>query len=207
MKHFIIMCDIVESSQLDPISTIDHFKRCTNYINDKYSLLSPLTITLGDEFQGVVRNLVDSVNIIIDLEEYIIECNFNIKLRYVIYYGNIDTAINPKIAYEMLGDGLTKARKTINELKSTSARFNLIIDDNNKKSIINNCFIIYQSIIDNWNIRRDHSLISNLIKYNDYKVVAKKMNKERSLIWKREKNLNLIAYKAIKDILKNISKQ
>lgn len=202
------MCDIIGSRNLDQILTLEHFKKCTNYINKKYSnsLLSPLTITLGDEFQGVVQNLNDTIEIVIDLEEFIIENNFKFKLRYVVNYGKIQTEINNKIAYEMLGEGLTNARNMINEMKNSSNRFTFIIDSKEKGVIINNTFIILQNIIENWKISKDYELISNFFKFKDYKIIAEKMNKERSLIWKREKSLNLSSYNASKAILMNITK-
>lgn len=202
------MCDIIGSRNLDQALTIEHFKKCTSYINKKYSniLLSPLTITLGDEFQGVIQKLNDTIEIIIDLEEFIIENNFKFKLRYVVNYGKIQTEINNKIAYEMLGEGLTNARAIINDMKNSSSRFNFIIDNTEKGVIINNSFIILQNIIDKWKISKDYELISNFFKFKDYKIIAEKMNKERSLIWKREKSLNLSSYNASKIILKNITK-
>lgn len=208
MKNYILMCDIIGSRNLDQTMTIENFKKCTSYINKKYSnsLLSPLTITLGDEFQGIVVNLKDTIEIIIDLEEFIIENNFKFKLRYVVNYGKIQTEINKKIAYEMLGEGLTNARITINKMKNSSSRFNFKIDNIEKEIIINNTFIIFQNIIDNWKISKDHELISNFLKFKDYKIVAKKLNKERSLIWKREKSLNLSSYNSSKIILENITK-
>jgi len=202
------MCDVVGSRKLDQILVIDHFKKCTKYINQKYSnsLLSPLTITLGDEFQGVVKKLDDTIKILIDLEEFIIENNFNIKLRYVVNYGKIDTEINNKIAYEMLGEGLTNARMVMNNMKNSSIRFNFNIDNIEKNKIINNSFVIIQNIINNWKINKDYELISNFLKYKDYKIVAEKMDKERSLMWKREKSLNLASYNCAKEILENITK-
>jgi hypothetical protein len=208
MKNYILMCDIIGSRNLDQVLTIENFKKCTSYINKKYSnsLLSPLTITLGDEFQGIVQNLNDTIEILIDLEEFIIENNFKFKLRYVVNYGEIQTEINNKIAYEMLGEGLTNARIVINEMKNSSSRFNFIIDNSEKAIIINNSFIIFQNIIDSWKISKDYELISNLLKFKDYKIVAEKMNKERSLIWKREKSLNLSSYNSSKIILRTITK-
>lgn len=142
----------------------------------------------------------------IDLEEFIIENNYNIKLRYVVNYGKIDTAINKKIAYEMLGEGLTNARLIINKMKTSSLRFNFKIDNLEKESIINNSFVIFQSIVDGWKIDKDYELITNFLKYKDYKIVAEKMNKERSLMWKREKSLNLNSYNSVKEILEKITK-
>lgn len=208
MKHYILMCDIIGSGKSNQVLLLDHFKKCTKFINQKYSdsLLSPLTITLGDEFQGVVKNINDSIKIVIEIEEFIIKNNFNIKLRYIVNYGTIDTKINHKVAYEMMGEGLTNARVMINNMKKSSIRFKIKTDDNEITNIINNSLIIYQHIIDNWNIAKDYKLISNFLKFKDYKIVAENLKKERSLIWKREKSLNLSSYYAVIEILENVTR-
>lgn len=208
MKHYILMCDIIGSGKSNQVLLLDHFKKCTKFINQKYSdsLLSPLTITLGDEFQGVVKNINDSIKIVIEIEEFIIKNNFNIKLRYIVNYGTIDTKINHKVAYEMMGEGLTNARVMINNMKKSSIRFKIKTDDIEITNIINNSLIIYQHIIDNWNIAKDYKLISNFLKFKDYKIVAENLKKERSLIWKREKSLNLSSYYAVKEILENVTR-
>ncbi len=208
MKNFILMSDIIGSSSKNQNRLMQDFKKCTKYINEKYAsnILSKLTITLGDEFQGVVKDLTTALKILIDIEEFIIENNFQIKLRYVLFWGKIDTPINKNIAHEMLGEGLTTARNLINNLKSTGQRFCIDIENSQKSIIINNCFNLYQNIVDNWKIDRDYILISNLIKHKDYKIVSEIMNKERSLIWKREKSLNLTSYNSAKKNLYTIDK-
>ena len=208
MKNFILMSDIINSSSKDQQLLMHNLKKCTNYINDKYlkNVLSPLTITLGDEFQAVISDLYNAIKIMIDLEEFIIQNNFEIKLRYVLLFGKIDTQINSEVAYEMLGEGLTSARKLINNMKNDHNRFLINVESNDKNVILNNCFNIYQNIVDKWNLNKDYILISNLIEFNDYKIVSKKINKERSLIWKREKNLNISSYNSSKEILYTIAK-
>ncbi len=207
MKQFILMSDIIGSSNHHQELLIERFKQCTSYINKKYidHLISPLTITLGDEFQGIIANLKSSIDVIIDLEEFIINNNFSLKLRYVLIYGEIETNINNHIAFEMLGKGLTKARKLLNNNKSKEERFYIDIDNANCNTIINNSFEIYQNIIDKWKLEKDYQLISSFLKNYDYKIVAEHLNKNRSLIWKREKTLNMSSYFAVKEIL-NVAK-
>lgn len=202
------MSDIIGSRNKNQKLVIDNFKKCTGYINEKYeeNILSPLTITLGDEFQGVINNLTSAVKILIDLEEFVILNNFDFKLRYVIFYGEIETQINHKVAYEMLGNGLTYARKLITKMKSDGARFLIDVGSSKENILLNNSFNIYQNIVDKWNIEKDFILISNLIKYRDYKIVSEIMKKERSLIWKREKNLNISSYNSVKEIILTITK-
>ena len=62
--YFIVMGDIIKSSQYtyDELKT---FRKVVDNINQDYDLISPLTITLGDEFQGIVESLTQAVEIIL----------------------------------------------------------------------------------------------------------------------------------------------
>ncbi|KFC19254.1 SatD family protein [Chryseobacterium sp. FH1] len=207
MKHYILMCDVLNSREKDQKNLIENFRDCKNYINNKYkkNILSPLTITLGDEFQGIIKNLSNSIKIILDLEEFIIKNNFPMKLRYVLYFGEIETEINSDIAYEMLGNGLTDSRRIINNMKENDSRFYIDTKEESKNSILNNGFNILQNIVDKWKIEKDHEIIDSLIEFKDYKIVSEKLNKNRSLVWKREKNLSISSYTSAKEILLVIS--
>ena len=125
MKHYILMADIVDSGNKNQSKLMDDFKLLVKEINDSYhsKILSPLTITLGDEFQSVLKDLTTAIKIIIDIEEKIIINQFGFKLRYMLNQGEIDTSINTKIAYEMLGQGLTDAINILNDSKKDKNRF------------------------------------------------------------------------------------
>lgn len=208
MKQFILMSDIIDSSNKNQIELINDFKKTVSFINLKYKehLSSPLTITLGDEFQGIVKNIDSSINIMIDIEEFIIKNKFGFKLRYILNQGKVDTSINSKIAYEMLGKGLTESRKKLEQLKRSSNRFDFFLDDSNKALVINKACQIIDNIISKWDIDRDYEIVSAFIKYRDYKKVAETLKKNRSLMWKREKNLNMASYFSIKEILYTVVK-
>ena len=204
MKHYILMCDVIGSSNKDDVRLMENFKNCTSFVNMTYQadIISPLTITLGDEFQGVVIDLVSLIDILIGLEEYIIDQNFDLKLRYVAYFGEIGTEINRDNAHGMLGSGLTEARKILNHMKKDNKRFVFHVGSDIKNMILNEGFNIFQNIVDKWKIQEDHALITCLITCKDYKIAALKLNKNRSLIWKREKTLNISSYLSIRNILK-----
>jgi hypothetical protein len=203
MKQYILMADIIESGEKAQTKLMQDFKNLVSSANQvfKTALLSPLTITLGDEFQGVMKNLSSSLEMIIHLEEQIIHQNLKFQLRYVLQYGLIETPINPDIAYQMLGKGLTEARNRLNNSKKNKNRFSISIEDATKNRILENAFHIYENIISHWNAEKDYELISNFIKFEDYKTVSKQVGKTRSQIWKREKTLNITSYQAIKNII------
>lgn len=208
MNYFIIMADIISSSDKNQKQLMSDFKNVVLEINDIYKteLLSPLTITLGDEFQCVIKTLSSSTEIIIAMEELLLHKKLNFKLRYVLNQGSIETEINSSIAYEMLGSGLTNARKKLNQLKIEKKKFLISINDLSKNDILNNAFSIYENLTSKWDVNKDYEIVSYFIKFKDYKKVAMQLNRTRSIIWKREKTLNIEAYFSIKEIIKITSK-
>jgi hypothetical protein len=203
MKDYtILMADIIGSRTAGQEQLMIEFKALVSTINEenKHRLLSPLTITLGDEFQAVIASVADAVQIVIKLEETLISRNSTYKLRYVIVEGLIETPINKEIAYGMMGDGLTRARKYLENLKKDDGRFFIWLKNQEKKKALNNLFLALQDLTADWNIQRDHQLIMTFLKHRDYKRVAMELKKERSLIWKREKSLKINAYFALKEV-------
>lgn len=208
MKQLILMADIIDSSTKNSLVLMRDFKSIVTSTNIKFAkaIKSPLTITLGDEFQGVIADLKTSLEIIIYIEEEIIHNNFNFKIRFVLQEGIIDTLINSKIAFEMLGSGLTEARERLFLLKKTSKRFYICVEDKNVSEILNSSFLIFQILTSQWRPEKDYEIVNKFIEYGDYKKVSELLNKNRSLIWKREKSLNIESYNAIKNVINNTSK-
>lgn len=203
---YILMADIVQSHKKQSPKLMQQFKALVAVINKKHKqqFLSPLTITLGDEFQGLPATLKDALEIIIEIEEIIVLKKFDFKLRYVLNKGKIDTPINSKIAYEMLGEGLTQARYQLNELK-TEKRIRFFIDIKKKRenALFTNSFVIFQSILDEWKMA-DAELINEFLQEDNYRKVAENLGKDISLVWKREKSLKMREYKAVKFLIHNI---
>lgn len=197
------MADIINSRKFDQQKLMIEFKNAVKLLNDqqRLSLLSPITITLGDEFQGVVNSLESAINIMISLEEIVLSRALNFQLRYTLVQGQIDTKINSKIAYEMLGEGLTAARESLHGLKKTKSRFFIGLKNGKLSDAINNAFFAFQGIIDNWTRLKDGNIASMFLNKIDYKQIAINVNKEKSVIWKRKKSLKIEEYLAIKNVL------
>lgn len=209
MKDYIIlMADIVDSRNANQMELMQLFKKIVEQINseNQNQLLSPLTITLGDEFQGVIKNLEVAVKLIFAIQEKIIKLNADFELRYVICEGEIETSINTELAYGMLGEGLTKARELLDINKSTNYNYTVSLNNKAKTDALNSCFIVFQSIIEGWNLKRDTELIIKFIELDDYKIIADQLQKTRSQIWKRRKSLRIDDYVAIKSVISYIAK-
>ncbi|HEX7367343.1 MAG TPA: SatD family protein [Pelobium sp.] len=208
MKDYIIlMADIINSGDKNSKQLMVDFQNVVADINQKNKslLLSPLTITLGDEFQGVAKNIKSAISLLFLLQEKIIKLGAHFKLRYVIVEGAIDTPINENIAYGMLGEGLTKARKLLEASKSDDENYHFELKDAKKSEALTNSLYLYQSIVDGWNLERDEELINGFIELDDYKKVAEKLDKTRSLMWKRRKSLQIAEYFSVKKVINYIA--
>lgn len=88
------------------------------------AILSPLTITLGDEFQGLLCRLADAAPLIRQLRHDLMQDA--IACRFVIGLVEIRTPINRERAWNMMGPGLAQARGRLNQKSQTTLyRFSL----------------------------------------------------------------------------------
>lgn len=197
----ILMADIKSSGNKNGLVLISDFKHLVHAINKKHHalLLSPLTITLGDEFQGIATSVENAIKLIFEIEELIVKENYDFKLRYVMNLGKIDTKINRKIAYEMLGEGLTEARKELNDLKKHDSRFFIKLNKSPEDQI-NKAFVVFQSYIDDWKTK-DRKAVTEFLRLNDYKKVALAIKTDASSAWRRKKSLKIREYLYIKEII------
>lgn len=115
----VIMGDLVRSESSLPLDLLH--ERFNNAIDDQNiahanAFLSPMTITLGDEFQGIARTLAQAAMIARDLRFQLLADK--IDCRFVVGLVEIKTPINPDKAWNMMGPGLAKARNKLNQKKA-----------------------------------------------------------------------------------------
>lgn len=205
MLNWILMGDIIDSSKEDAVLLQQEFAKLIDQINQDFAddLLSPLTITLGDEFQCVVKNLKALVEILIKLEEQKWSLNCPVNLRYSLGYGEISTPINSEIAYGMIGSGLMKVRESLTELKEEEDRV-VIIGEVLRREELKLALDLFLELQQSWKWK-DRAIISGYFLTKDYKQVAKTMEKDVSLIWRRFKSLAFKSYQKRKRLVKLIS--
>lgn len=205
MKKYILMADIIKSSAKKASKLLPIFKSMVSEVNVEYKtkIESPLTITLGDEFQGVVDSLPDALSIIIEIEESLLSKR-DFDLRFSLVYGKIETPINKEYAHEMLGEGLTYARKKLNDLKKSNNRFFFKTKQKETSDMLEKAFVWYQSIIDDWN-QDDAKVAALFLDKKDYKEVAQILNKDKSTMWRRERSLKIYEYLTCKELIFSIA--
>ncbi len=199
LQH-ILMADVIDSRKINSKTVANALAKIVTETNATFEkvIISPLTITLGDEFQGIISTPEAIIEIILHIEEQLIinECPF--KLRYASNTGKIDTAINKKIAYGMIGEGLTQTRTILNNAKKADERFFLF--SGIKGDVLNKLFIVFSSFVDGWK-QKDFKTLKLFFNDNDYKKVALLNNYTASAMWKKRKSLNIKEYNTIKQLI------
>jgi hypothetical protein len=200
--YHIVMADIIKSRSYDGAELLPAFSRIVRECNEKYAdgIISPYTITLGDEFQGVAGSLRSAVETILFLEESLLAITPFFRLRYVVVRGAIDTPINREIAHGMAGPGLVVARELLAKKQRAKARFQLDLPQTERSAEINMLFRLLELLTDRWSVK-DYQLIRDLITIEDDASVASKFHKNRSQIWKRRKTLQIEDYGIVKNLI------
>lgn len=187
----ILMADIVSSSKAKTGRLMNDFKALVAQMNKVHAkhIASPLTITLGDEFQGVIKSVEAAVAIALDLDHQTMRLNTPFSLRYVINQGSIDTPINTKIAYGMLGPGLTEAREALAAMKTSRARFRVILHDSLLSEKLTLALRVYQGITEGWTAAQKKVVSVFWEEQSDYREVAKRLKKDPTVMWRRKRSL------------------
>lgn len=110
----VLMGDLVASRQAASASELHrHFNTIVERMNRVHGdlLVSPLTITLGDEFQGRCRNLRDAFRIAAEMRlRFLRE---EVRCRFVVGWVRVETPINRQKAWNMMGPGFAEAREML----------------------------------------------------------------------------------------------
>ncbi|MBN1531209.1 MAG: hypothetical protein JXA20_00965 [Spirochaetes bacterium] len=206
--HYILMGDIIGSSEYDAQRLRDDFMSVVSSCNIRLgkNIISPYTVTLGDEFQGIATSLDTIINSIFFMEEISLRRSLAYKVRYVAVLGHIDTTINRMKAHTMMGDGLTKARRILNDKRRGLPRFRFDLPDSFMTKQLNRLFLVLDGITNRWSIG-DGILILDMLANTNNAEVGSIHGKNRTQIWKRRKNLLIEEYRVLKDALIELTQQ
>jgi len=196
------MGDIVSSRKYRQGELNQTFAHLVSHCNEEMAsgILSPYTITLGDEFQGIAKSLRSAVESIFCFEETCLRKLLTFNVRFVLVYGGIDTPINEKIAYGMMGPGLSKARGLLTDKKRGTSRFLFDLPDNTLSLQLTRIFSVLESVVEEWH-KKDFPLIVDMLANENNKEVGNKYGKDRSQIWKRRKSLRISEYEILKQVI------
>ena len=136
MSHIVIIGNIIASKEI--IDRLNFQKKLTEVLvkpNQAYynSMISPLTPTIGDEFQAVLWEATNLFKIIALIKRDLPE----ISLRYGIGLGKIDTEINSQSAIGMDGPAFHFARKSVEFARKEGKIYHFNCEDQNLQDRIN----------------------------------------------------------------------
>jgi len=123
-----IIGDMIDSKHMiDRAECQEKMHLILDIINKKYSedIASKFLITLGDEFQGLLKYGRNTINIITEIETAM----YPVQIRFGIGVGTITTDINPDYSLGADGPAYYNARMSVDTLKQNKKKSRTIESD------------------------------------------------------------------------------
>lgn len=202
MNYFALIGDMIDSKKINNRHQVqERLTLCLHHLNTKYSnvLVSKLSITLGDEFQGLLSldaplfQIIDYINVA--MQPY--------QIRFGLGLGTILTDINPEQSIGADGPAYWYARKALQYIhqKNDNGHTQIAVDfegiDN--VAVINTLIASSEAIKSNWRASQEmilQKLIENDIYHEsfDQQGLASELGLTTSALSKRLKTSNIKVY-------------
>lgn len=205
--YTVIIGDIINSKKIDDREQVQTtFKKILHEINQKYAteIASQFTITLGDEFQGLLKNSNHVIKIITEIEMAIAP----IKMRFGIGVGEVSTAINIESSSEIDGPAYHRARAMIEELVANERQYskrktNILIasQDTNKEIdlLLNAILSVCTALKSKWTVRQWEVIETYLNNEENQYRAAEKLGIGQSSVSKALNAAEFASYKSAMD--------
>jgi len=203
-EYIVIIGDIINSRKIaDRKVTQKKLIASLETINDKYDLAAEFIISLGDEFQGLLRTRENVMQIISDLESLMDP----ISIRFGIGIGSIDTEINFKNSLQVDGTAYQRARKMVESLKEKNQKnkqnqSNVMIESGDEVEIdelLNSILSLCTAIKSKWTVAQKKTIYTHLSNNQNQYETAKLRGLEQSTISRQLKSAQFYDYKAGRD--------
>lgn len=183
-------------------------------INEKYNsmIAAKFMITLGDEFQGL---LLEGVNVV-DIIEEIQMRMFPQQIRFGIGIGRITTDINPDMAIGADGPGYYNARMAIEYVKhseqrsktqSSDIRIEIEKDSKSLSVTLNTIFMLMTVIQRDWSPRQKEIIWEFEKRECSQAECARRLNISQSSVQRSLTSSNYYAYKEAKESVSKVLKE
>ena len=155
----------------------------TNLNERGEGIVSPYTITLGDEFQAVFE---EADHLFVQMLK-IMAALHPVTVRFSLGIGSIDTPLNTEQAIGMDGPAFHRARKGIEILKENGFLFGIRSEDNEglMLKILNNSLQLLSKQMRGWNKTRI-KILYMLKEGCDYKVISDELDISRTAFYKNK---------------------
>lgn len=206
-NYTVIIGDIIDSKTIiDRKDSQARFKKVLSEINIKYAkdIASKFTITLGDEFQGLLKNRNNIIKIIFEIEMAM----FPINLRFGVGIGDISTDINFEYSSEIDGPAYHRARNMIETLESSKSQYskreaNILISSDEKNTeidkLLNSILSVSTVLKSKWTLRQTQVIHAYLLNDENQYKAADKLGIGQSSVNKALNNGSFYTYKSAMD--------
>ncbi len=183
LVYIAIIGDLIDSRKiLDRKQVQINLKEALEKINTKYDahIASKFTITLGDEFQGLLTRGSPILSIVSQIEQAL----FPQKVRFGVGIGGMTTDINKEQALGSDGPAYYHAREAVNYLKegekkkeSPAADIRLIMGRKNSPivELLNTLLFLMTAVKDSWTDRQRETIWAMMDDNDTQTQVAEKL--------------------------------
>lgn len=200
-KYIVVIGDIIESKDLKPALR----KQTQNQLEDVFDqlnresgeLLSPYTITLGDEFQAVYRS---ADHLFHDIWAFTAQIH-PVRVRVAISVGEITTEINREQSLGMDGPAFHSARDRIDKMKTEDILLSLTTEDKSFDQLVNSSLRILAGNLRTWNKNR-FTILKKRYENIEVKKIARDLDLSEVAVYK---NIHAGTLDAVKDLTESIS--
>lgn len=192
--------DLVKSREIPNRSRVQiKLANVLDKINKQFRdfIVVKFSITLGDEFQGLLKSPEKSYDIIKEIQKLL----YPVKISFGISVGSISTKIMKKTT-EMDGECFTHSRAALQKAKEENQSTVYITGNSEKDLTINTIIMLIDTIKNNWK-ERHYRRVWLYEKLGTHKKVANKEKISRQMI---TKILQIIKYKEIKSAEESLRK-
>lgn len=199
-SYIVIIGDLEHSKQLPGDERKQVQKKLESVFHqlnkDSSHIISPYTITLGDEFQAVYDTPGKIFNHI-----WTIMANIHpVYVRISIGVGEIITDINKKNALGMDGPAFYKAREQLERMKEKKLLLSVSTKEPKFDKLVNNTFRILGANMRNWKKNR-FAVLQKLYDEKDVKQIAKEIGLSEVAVYK---NINAGTLESIRELTDTI---
>lgn len=206
-NYIAIIGDIVDSKKIANRNEVQSkYKEAIENINKKYNedIEAKFSISLGDEFQGLLKTGENVINIITDIELAL----HPVKIRFGIGVGDVNTNINKESTFEVDGSAYHRARKMIGSIedkknRNTESYSNILISSSDDKvdidELLNTILSVSSALKSKWTDRQIEIISAYLENEKNQYQTASALNISQPSVYKSLNKSRYYTYEAAMD--------
>ncbi len=205
-----IIADIKDSRYLEERKEVqEKLREVLDSLNRKYEndIAAKFLITLGDEFQGLLRGGENVLNIIEEIKMSL----YPVRIRFGIGIGSISTDINEEMALGADGPAYYCAREAVEVLKDREKKKKAVLadiclrtaeNDRGKEVLVNTVFELMYVVENGWTKRQREIIWDMLLHQDGQKNTASRLRVSQPTVQKALASGNYYTYE---NALKNVA--